>query len=77
MSTVLTALNAYLTHVLADLNSPSTRSEICSKLHNHNKGALPDRELSQLADRSIDLLHEIEQKLEPGHLVLADHFLGA
>ncbi|KAK8157443.1 O-methyltransferase-domain-containing protein [Phyllosticta citrichinensis] len=39
-------------------------------------GALPDPELTKLANKSIDLLHEIEQMLEPGHLVLADHFLG-
>ncbi|MCJ1401067.1 hypothetical protein MMC11_004279 [Xylographa trunciseda] len=42
----------------------------------HNDGKLPDKKFSQKASRAVDLLHQTEQLLEPGPLVLADHFLG-
>ncbi|PVH97233.1 S-adenosyl-L-methionine-dependent methyltransferase [Periconia macrospinosa] len=62
MASELTSLNTRLEHVLGTLKSEA--------------GALPDPELRRLANQSIDLLHQIEQMLEPGYLVLADHFLG-
>ncbi|PSN67010.1 S-adenosyl-L-methionine-dependent methyltransferase [Corynespora cassiicola Philippines] len=76
MSTALNSLNTQLEDVLRTLKSEPVNSELQKGLHDHSEGALPDPELSKLASRSIDLLHEIEQMLEPGHLVLADHFLG-
>ncbi|OTB04090.1 hypothetical protein M426DRAFT_321185 [Hypoxylon sp. CI-4A] len=42
----------------------------------HNTEKLPDRKLSLLASETLDLLSEVRQLLEPGHLILADHFLG-
>ena len=42
----------------------------------HDDSLLPNKRLANLAANAIDLLHETEQLLEPGPLVLADHFLG-
>ncbi|KAI1435781.1 S-adenosyl-L-methionine-dependent methyltransferase [Xylaria sp. CBS 124048] len=42
----------------------------------HDDSKLPDRKASLLAAEALDLLSEIRLLLEPGHLVLADHFLG-
>lgn len=43
----------------------------------HDTEKLPDQKLSLLASETLDLLSEIRLLLEPGHLILADHFLGA
>lgn len=66
-------LIASLHATLKILNQDSGK-ELRSALHDHDK--LPDKRLSSLAHEAIDLLHETEQLLEPGPLVLADHFLG-
>jgi len=76
MASVLTSLNTQLEDVLHTLKSDPVSQELQKGLHDHAKGALPDPELKSLANKSIDLLHQIEQMLEPGYLVLADHFLG-
>ncbi|EMD58416.1 hypothetical protein COCSADRAFT_350813 [Bipolaris sorokiniana ND90Pr] len=76
MATILTSLNTQLEDVLRSLKSEAVSQELQTGLHNHAKSALPDPELKKLANRSIDLLHEVEKLLEPGYLVLADHFLG-
>jgi hypothetical protein len=75
-SSVLNTLNSQLSSVLDVLRSKDVSLELQKGLHNHEKGALPDAELSSLASRTIDLLHSVEQMLEPGYLVLADHYLG-
>ena len=51
-----------------------TNDELRAALHDHDK--LPDKYVASLAREAINLLHETEQLLEPGPLVLADHFLG-
>lgn len=54
------------------------REPVKSELHDalHNDDSLPDKAMASLAAETIDLLAETQQLLEPGHLVLADHFLG-
>lgn len=52
----------------------SANVELLAALHDHDR--LPDKRLAGLASQSVDMLHQIEQLLEPGPLVLADHFLG-
>lgn len=42
----------------------------------HTDKDLPDSAVEALAGKAINILHETKQLLEPGHLVLADHFLG-
>ncbi|EGE04741.1 hypothetical protein TEQG_08680 [Trichophyton equinum CBS 127.97] len=42
----------------------------------HTDKDLPDSAVEVLAGKAINILHETKQLLEPGHLVLADHFLG-
>ncbi|KAL6788112.1 putative O-methyltransferase [Trichoderma sp. SZMC 28012] len=75
MDYLLQELNTHLRSVQGHLQG-KLHDELQKRLHNHEEGVLPDKELGQLATESIDLLHSIEQMLEPGHLVLADHFLG-
>ena len=41
-----------------------------------SNSSLPQKKICDLASKAVDLLHETEQLLEPGPLVLADHFLG-
>jgi gliotoxin/aspirochlorine biosynthesis O-methyltransferase len=48
--------------------------ELTAALHDNPR--LPDKRLVKLAGNAIDLLHETELLLEPGPLILADHFLG-
>ncbi|KAL1604779.1 hypothetical protein SLS60_004319 [Paraconiothyrium brasiliense] len=42
----------------------------------HSTEKLPDAAVSQLASKALDLLSEVQLMLEPGQLVLADHFMG-
>ncbi|KAH8585423.1 S-adenosyl-L-methionine-dependent methyltransferase, partial [Bisporella sp. PMI_857] len=62
-----------LQSTLKVLKGPA-KDQLLATLHDHDK--LPDKRLADLASTAIDLLHETEQILEPGSLVLADHFLG-
>lgn len=75
MEGVLQVLNEHLRGAQELLQGP-LKNEVQQRLHNHDLGVLQDKELEKMASESIDLLHSIEQILEPGHLVLADHFLG-
>ncbi|KAI1778790.1 S-adenosyl-L-methionine-dependent methyltransferase [Hypoxylon cercidicola] len=52
----------------------NAKNSLQTALHDTEK--LPDRKLSSLASETLDLLSEIRLLLEPGHLILADHFLG-
>ncbi len=69
-----------LTHLIDSLQSTlkilkdEANAQLLADLHDHNK--LPRKKLVGLASQAIDLLNETEQLLEPGSLVLADHFLG-
>lgn len=73
MEETLTLLNASLKATLYILKG-SANAELLAALHDHDK--LPDKKMAGLAYQAVDLLHEIEQLLEPGPLVLADHFFG-
>ncbi|MCJ1248059.1 hypothetical protein MMC30_005274 [Trapelia coarctata] len=42
----------------------------------HDDKILPEIQMTAVASKAINLLHQIEQLLEPASLVLADHFLG-
>ncbi|KAJ5190076.1 hypothetical protein N7491_007884 [Penicillium cf. griseofulvum] len=75
MEFVLTSLNGHLESIL-DLLHGKLNEELQARLHNHDEGVLPDKQLTALSSKSIDLLSAIEKLLEPGQLVLADHFLG-
>lgn len=73
-------VNSALDHLIGtlrevlDVFKGDGKEELLAALHDHEK--LPDKQLASLANKTIDLLHETEQLLEPGSLVLADHFLG-
>lgn len=73
-------MESTLTHLIGSLQSSlkslkgDTNGELVAALHDHDK--LPDKHVASLARDAVDLLHETEQLLEPGSLVLADHFLG-
>ena len=56
------------------LTADDIRAHLDATLHNDRK--LPEKKLASMASATIDLLHQVEQLLEPSHLVLADHFLG-
>jgi hypothetical protein len=56
------------------LTADDTQTYLDTTLHNDT--ILPEKKLATMASETIDLLHQVEQLLEPGHLVLADHFLG-
>jgi hypothetical protein len=59
---------------LSLLTADDTRAQLNATLHDDTK--LPEKKLALMATETINLLHQIEQLLEPAHLVLADHFLG-
>ena len=69
-----------LTHLIDSLQSTlkilkgDANAQLLAELHDHDK--LPSRKLAGLASQAVDLLHETKRLLEPGSLVLADHFLG-
>jgi hypothetical protein len=72
----LSSLNEHLEKALKVLNSDLVKQELHDVLHGYDEGVLPSASAAALANETIDRLHEIEQLLEPRHLVLADHFLG-
>ena len=59
---------------LKTLNSDAVRTDLMAALHNTQQ--LPDKKTAGLAAEAVDLLSELDLLLQPGHLVLADHFLG-
>jgi hypothetical protein len=77
--------NGSIERTLAHLNSSLESSLLQLRLHAdptlecalHCTETLPDAAISQLASKTLDLLSEVRLLLEPGHLVLADHFMGA
>ncbi|KAL4745015.1 hypothetical protein BDW72DRAFT_208556 [Aspergillus terricola var. indicus] len=56
------------------LAEPSLQADINKRLHDPD--TLPDKAILPLAARAVNLLHGIEQMLQPSQLILADHFLG-
>ncbi|KAF7128642.1 hypothetical protein CNMCM5793_003493 [Aspergillus hiratsukae] len=75
MEATLSVICSSLQEVATQLSGP-LHPELLTSLHDHREGKLPDAKLGQLAARTIDLLHQVEQLLEPSSVVLADHFLG-
>jgi gliotoxin/aspirochlorine biosynthesis O-methyltransferase len=71
----LQELNSSLESSLKKLKTDPLKSALQRALHDDKK--LPDKDLNDLAGRTVDLLGEIDTLLEPAHLVLADHFFGA
>lgn len=75
MESTLKILGASLQEALLQLTGPLSEERLVA-LHDHREGRLVDANLGEAATRVIDLLHQVEQLLEPSSLVLADHFLG-
>lgn len=73
MESTLNDLNSALKRTLGQLNGDNKVS-LSADLHNTDQ--FPDKKVSLLANEALDLLSEIRLLLEPGHLILADHFLG-
>ena len=59
---------------LKTLNDGSIAKELQDAIHDSKQ--LPDKAMAGLAAEAVDLLGELDLLLEPGHMVLADHFLG-
>ena len=70
----LSNLIAHLKTSLSVLKDATVAKELLAVLHDPKQ--LPNMRMSGLAAEAIDLLGEIDLLLEPGHMVLADHFLG-
>ncbi|KAL5356677.1 hypothetical protein BJX96DRAFT_187400 [Aspergillus floccosus] len=75
MEPTLKILGASLQEALSQLTGPLNKERL-EALHDHSEGRLVDANLGEVAAHTIDLLHQVEQLLEPSSLVLADHFLG-
>lgn len=76
------ALQETLTKLIQDLkvsvksfNDDAVSKELQAVLHDPRQ--LPERRIADLATEAVDLLGELDILLEPGHIILADHFLGA
>lgn len=69
----LLLLNDYLRSSLRVLKGHLSH-ELKAALHDNSR--LPDKKTARLAADAVDLLNETALLLEPGPLVLADHFLG-
>jgi hypothetical protein len=67
---------AEITRLRDMLKKPAVNAMLMEELHNTAHMRLPDKDASSLASQTIDVLHETIQLLQPGHLILADHFLG-
>lgn len=74
-------MDSTLRELIAILQSTSCklRDHKGPSLHEtlHDTEKLPDAKLHKLSSEALDLLSELRYLLEPGQLVLADHFMGA
>ncbi|KAL8991438.1 MAG: hypothetical protein Q9177_000150 [Variospora cf. flavescens] len=75
------ALQETLNKLIQDLkvsvksfNDDAVSKELQAVLHDPRQ--LPERRIADLATEAVDLLGELDILLEPGHIILADHFLG-
>ena len=59
---------------LKTLNDDTVASELRATLHDPKQ--LPNKMIAAQAAEAVDLLGELDLLLEPGHMILADHFLG-
>lgn len=71
MNKVLQDLNCSLRATLDRLKADGGFESVL-----HDTERLPELAVSQSASEALDLLSELRLLLEPGQLVLADHFLG-
>jgi hypothetical protein len=71
LSDLISSLQGHLTKLKYE-----HKEELTAALHDHGEGKLPNKKIADIASKAVDLLHETEQLLEPGSLVLADQFLG-
>ena len=75
------ALESTLSKLIQDLKL-SVRSfedeDVAKELKDvlHDPQQLPDKRTASLAAEAVDLLGDLDLVLEPGHIILADHFLG-
>jgi len=77
LNDVQLALRECITHVQATLQK--LREEKNATALNwalHHDVELPDRETEALASKAVSVLNDAQHLLQPGHLILADHFLG-
>jgi hypothetical protein len=74
MEEILKNLIDSLKSVNKQLKDDTVKAQLLSTLHSAEK--LPDWKSYKLASEALDLLKETQLILEPGHLILADHFLG-
>lgn len=75
------ALQEILTDSLHDLRKIHARLTLPHIKHQlnaslHDTESLPIKEVSDLRNQILDVLHASDRLLQPGNLVLADHFLG-
>lgn len=76
MDDLLAGVNRHLEATIQQLSDKKLHSGLQNALHYHDESKLPVTSTADLANRSIDLLHQLETLLEPGHLILANHFPG-
>ena len=74
LENIVNVLKTNVEFCLDILKTRSIKDELQKALHDDR--SLPDKKIAAAAAETINLLHEAERLLEPGHLVLADHFLG-
>ena len=77
MMTLENHLSTLIQHLKTSIQSftdDAVEKELRAVLHDPQQ--LPDKKIANLAADAIDLLGDIDLLLEPGHLILADHFLG-
>ena len=74
--------NCIMEHILKDLIRSLTATSQRLKAEDgiqsllHDPEQLPNVAIHQLANEALDLISDVRLLLEPGHLVLADHFFG-
>ncbi|KAJ4357161.1 uncharacterized protein N0V89_001736 [Didymosphaeria variabile] len=73
MESLLHELNASLESAVRRLNGDE---KLALQESLHNTEALPNKTTLALAGQTLDLVAEVQHLLEPGHLILADHYLG-
>lgn len=74
LSLVLDNMTSQLMTFKHFLATPTMDMALRNKLHDSN--GLPDKNIAALAAKAVDVLHEVQLKLQPAQLILADHFLG-
>ena len=74
LENIVNVLKTNVDFCLDVLKTGAVKDELQKALHDDQ--SLPDKKIAAAVSETINLLHEAERLLQPGHLVLADHFLG-